>query len=696
MINRTMIQNVSPHTLAGCRSVVMSSLWMMGLDLNKAQDVGSLERTLQLSFPLIARVMGNKNKVRVRFADAATASTDGQVITLPQITLRHLAGDRRDFVNDQAYREHIVAVFCIVMVLALALLYHEIAHVRYTRGYEARLQATKFGFTILNIVEDVRIERRQSIALPGSGKLIALGEHLIHELICPPAPTPDSDPGRVLLSFLLNNLRRDQLNQYAPNADAARYAMVSIFQPMVTHEIEELAKAATHANSTFEANQYVDQIMALLQSLAKNQETSANDSNEVGDNGEPSDAPQTGDNPSEDAQSSESDGDQKGQKPSESEKGSAKSGGDSEPDGSNATDSGVNNGKNAGSQLEKNGQNNSGSSGSQSEGVSSEVHLSMGQRSAGNKISEEKLKAMLVGDASEYLESDLGALLSSLLPSLQVNSHLNGQGSIFPMNYLGEIATADRFVLERNTRLVAHALSGRIEELLYTKTRSRRFIDEQGAKLVRSRVARIVAGDLRVFESKVQGADLDTAIAIAVDFSGSMGKPLYRRTGSAGVVEEVSVAEVTHAAVSGIAHVLDEIDVPLSIVGFDDDLYECKLVDVPWSSAKRYFRAVAGGYTYTAPAIHRVASDLVSSGKQRKVILIVTDGIPSDTDDTKEAISFVRKMGIDIEVRVVLIGMGEQDMTPYDEILPKHHVCRANNHRELPKAIFSVLEHELI
>lgn len=152
-----------------------------------------MSRTLNQAFPIVAAALGNHLGVRVLVA-GQDARTDGDRITVPAYD-----GD------DPDYR-----------AVAWGYLAHEAAHVRHT-DFDCFREAAAVPLrkALLNILEDVRIERCLAETYPGTrltiektiGQMIATGAFAV--------PPPDAHPAALVQAFLLFHLRQRELKQTA-------------------------------------------------------------------------------------------------------------------------------------------------------------------------------------------------------------------------------------------------------------------------------------------------------------------------------------------------------------------------------------------------------------------------------------------------------------------------------------------------
>lgn len=200
-------------------------------------------RDLLGALPILAQCLGRKLGVRV-VVGAAGARTDGKTIFLPSLPAENPA----------------------VAVLANGFLDHEAAHIRHTDFAVLQELPTPLGKALLNVLEDVRIERLLGVAFPGSNHNLAdLVRHLVRHEGFGELPR-DAAPAAVLLGFLLTRLRAEVLGQEALAASADRHEreLRMRLSPGVMARLNVLAREGVQGASTAEVVATVQRILTML------------------------------------------------------------------------------------------------------------------------------------------------------------------------------------------------------------------------------------------------------------------------------------------------------------------------------------------------------------------------------------------------------------------------------------------------
>ena len=204
-----------------------------------------MHQTLNAAFPIVAAALGHRLGVRV-LVQGQSARTDGGMIIIP-------AYDG----NDPHYRE-----------VAWGYLAHEAAHLRYTDFDVFRSACTHpLRKSILNILEDVRIEKRMAQSYPGTQFTI---EKTVARLIpdggyC--RPSDPAHPAVLLEAHLLFGLRFRVLGQTGLKAMAtdARLRLASALPDPVFERLESLLETVDYLMDTQEALSLTDRILAMFE-----------------------------------------------------------------------------------------------------------------------------------------------------------------------------------------------------------------------------------------------------------------------------------------------------------------------------------------------------------------------------------------------------------------------------------------------
>lgn len=198
-----------------------------------------------------------------------------------------------------------------------------------------------------------------------------------------------------------------------------------------------------------------------------------------------------------------------------------------------------------------------------------------------------------------------------------------------------------------------------------------------GKKLKTGRLEKYALGDARIFSRKKLVKQINTAVVICGDYSGSMS----------------SSTRISNPATFSVHNALYGLKgAAVATVGFgtctgNGDQELLLLVNFKEKPTSDKFNLQACGGTPTHEAIWAARAMLLERPEPRKIILIVTDGDPDCRTSTKEATARTERDGIE----VAAIGIE----TSCVKHLWKKSKC-INRVEELPEAMFTVMDELLL
>ena len=208
-----------------------------------------MKTKLNEAFPIVAAALGNRLGVRV-MVTGQTARTDGDMIVIP-------AYDG----EDPNYRD-----------VAWGYLAHEAAHIRYTDfGVFKTACTTPIRKAILNILEDIRIEKRLAESYPGTRFTI---EKTVAQLIAEggyESPSDEAHPAVLLQAYLLFGLRSHVLGQTLLKgmAQNSKDRIQQIVPSSVFDFLETIYTDVEKLKDTQEALSLTDQILLMFEDELK-------------------------------------------------------------------------------------------------------------------------------------------------------------------------------------------------------------------------------------------------------------------------------------------------------------------------------------------------------------------------------------------------------------------------------------------
>lgn len=562
--------------------------------------------TLQRSAAIVIAAIGAKVGVKVTFGGTG-AYTTGDVVNIPAVP------------DDDPEAP----------TLAYGYGLHEAAHVRDTDMTVYRQYASQgpLAAAILNILEDVRIEKTITRPYPGAAFML---RDLVKVLVGRgkfAAATSESAPADVLSSWLLHSQRAKHLGQKAlePLAGSDRKLLEATFPAEKVAALDTLLERAFPLKDTEAAGQTMEAILAIFSEDGQEQ---GQPDQPQGDSGEENDGEGQGEGQGQSQDESDDQGESQGQ--------SQGQGDDQDQDGESDEGSGQNEGEDQG---ESQGQSQGQDGDSDDQGNS---QASSQKGAGGNDGLEADTPVTVTTDVGEMTKEMLEEKVDPYTRSGSLPSIGEDAGDA---PHPGAPAEETNVLHPRQAKLASATIATRIRTLLEDETMAHERPREEGPRLMRNRLARVPLGERRVFARKAIKQAPDAAVFLLLDRSGSMGS-----TGGNGW----SDAKHANTACLALAYALEPIKgVTLGVWSFDTRL---KPVLLPGQKPGngRTFNQSPGGGTDTAGAMARVGGELLAQPNRKKILIVITDGEPYSRTATAETGNTLSEEG----VAVIGIGIG--------------------------------------
>lgn len=476
--------------------------------------------------------------------------------------------------------------------------------------------------TITNCLEDVRCDTRRIKRFPGAARTLSmLTDEMVKDGLFSP-PSGNEPPLVMLQSYLLYRLYadilgHDSVDEYGTRAESLLAEAIS---PNAVARIGALMYEIERCTSTLETAQLAQTIIGALQDEQKKAEE-ANQTDASGQQGEQGgQQPQTGDDASQ-------------------------QGGDSGQ-----------------------GQNqNQGSDGSQDQGGSGSGQATQEQA--------DNLDSLLSGAGAGDVQ-DKGDKIAGMLGQISSSS----PSSVgFPESERLMHGPGDNSLIIGHVKTTSNALRKRIERMMESVARTTMTTSRTGNHLDMKKLYRLQSGDTRVFNKRVDGSALNTAVHLLIDRSGSM-------SGSIGMALDATLA--LHLSMDGIKGVSSSVAAfPHAIPnqGSDNVLLIADFGESPKRTAGRYGAIGVTGSTPLSEAMMWCAHRLWSRREERKILFVATDGSPDDLESAKAVIKSMQSKGIEV------IGLGIN----YDTSHLIRESKMISDIREMPAAVFEMLGNKL-
>jgi|GEM_PF-2003366 len=192
-----------------------------------------------------------------------------------------------------------------------------------------------------------------------------------------------------------------------------------------------------------------------------------------------------------------------------------------------------------------------------------------------------------------------------------------------------------------------------------------------GRKLAAGRLVRMATGDPRIFRKKVETVEVNTAVMVLLDLSGSMCSR-YRVANAAAFALHTTLFGLKGVAVCSAEFSGKNVTPEINI-----------LVDFGRKPLSENFNHYPFDGTPTHNAIWAGRALLLQRLEPRKILLILTDGCPDNSAATRSATQKALKDGIEIAA----IGIMDGSVRNYWD---NHRVIKTI--QELPSAMFGIME----
>ena len=519
-------------------------------------------QTLLRAAPIVAKIIGRKLNVNVVFK-GRDAKTDGNTIVIPET--------RPDDPD--------------ASLLVYGYIGHEAAHVRFTDfSVLSKMQAaTPLKHTILNVLEDARIEREMGAVYPGVRtdlqklveKLIANGDML--------GPTNENSQAYKLQSYLLYRLRYEMLEQkaFGDLASTAESLFREAVTPALATRVGAVVTQAGSMKSTEDALQLTERILVLLKEAT--QESPPHDN-------------------------------------------------------------------------------------------STNLPESVDADGACEATSRKAVEAMLAADKEDFAK-DLGSLLQDKLQKMARSPEAGTTAGMAVAEPLSAKKGDGRTILAQAAR-ATQALRRRLSGLLEAHSEGEESNVISGQILDPVRLTRVPFGAQDIFLQESDGVEIDTAVQILLDRSGSMEKNMMvAAEATLAIAMALQQIAGVNVAVAAFPSAVTDGVVPLTAFG-----------ETAKRTAGRYAAIKADGGTPLAEALWWGIDSLLQTKETRKLLLVITDGEPVNPDGVRDIVNLAAKSGF----QMLGLGIGSDAV---HEFFPTYSVV--NTIHDLAPAMFKMLRTSL-
>jgi hypothetical protein len=554
----------------------------------------SFERALPVIVGFIVNAIG------VPVVRGLRACTDGKAVFLPK--LPELGLTVRDTVKTIAY------------------VYHECFHILYTNFELNKGALPPFQRACVEVLEDIRIERKGFgffvAARKYIGQLVEIFTEDGQQKVSPcfsPVTEQDSEAS-VLQSYMLFKLRHDLLGQTAIEPALAPTVAVAVkmFPRSMMVRLDALMFQVADCDSTDDVFALAEEIARMVAEEKEKQEEERKQPPPPPPGQQPQ-TPQGGADGSTGGSFDQDDGD----------------------DGAGETTrAGQDDGEGGGT---------GGVSGDENDGVGEEGDEASDGNGAGGSGTGDLAK--LLGMEDSEVADNIGQMLEESLNDTA--EQLSGRGVSMPNVHPLQLRQSS--VNVEKMRASINAVRTRTLQWMSSQAECEVMHSRAGTMLDFTRLHEARRGG-EIFVRQDEGIDLNAAVSIIVDRSGSMGGRIQ---------QAVSAALATMLA-------FDTPGIETQVTVFpaygcvgDDSYDEGVAVVKRWEESPRHLAgriASIGtdGGTPMAEAVMFAAADVLRRPETLKIVVVVTDGDPNDPQGTKDVIQVARNSG----VAVVGLGIG--------------------------------------
>ena len=493
-----------------------------------------------------------------------------------QFGVRVMIGGSSAYTDGQTITLPIVKCLDIHDVL-FGYLAHESGHIRSSDFSLMRRIDNKVGRHMLNAIEDVRIEKEMMHFFPGTKITIKALYQYVSDNALIQVINSEDNPGTQLVLYVLYKCKVEYMGftLFEPLLRLAEPIIRDTFGQSFMQALDQIMSTnMPHMSCCGDAFKISTQIMSLL-------DVDPDKSNPQDDSSD-SDGSDSQDDSS-DSDGSDSQDDSSGSDGSDSQDDS------SGPDGSDSQD------------------DSSDSDGSDSQDDSS------GSDKSGTSTSITSLRDVLT---ETDLPKEVTEVFREHISSDQIDDSHHGMkldATSVGTEYR-RIRSGDGF---NESLLNSSRLRSRLTGLLQAKNRNTTWLHQKGKRVSGNRLARVSTGDQRVFLHRDIKKSLDTSVHLLIDSSGSM-RGRQQVANSAALTLSLAIQGIRNCDIA--VSVFPGIGSSVSPVLTRKKQIRCSI---------DRFNIVPSGTTPLAEAMLYAARELSESNRERKVLIIVTDGEPN-------------------------------------------------------------------
>lgn len=577
---------------------------------------------------ILSGVYADQFDITIKVNDQGVAATDGNTVWIPKPKPEY---------------EAMTWGYCA----------HEAGHLRDTdiELFTKTKKANPFLGWLLNVVEDTRIERIQLEYFPGVKKHFdVLSEQVLKYNW---DENKDKPLAELLIDYVFYYIRGYITNYpiWDENTKSLQETLNARYNLLFMYSFNQLLDKVRELESTQEALELSEEILTYLDDAANEEDDSTEESNDDSSQDEADDnsdqEEDSGDN-SQQQSGDDSDDD------SNSDGNQSNSGDDSSEDSNDSNDGSD---QPTGDSSDEESQQQGGSP-SGSEESDEEADNDSSSKGAGDTNSESNSKQQLSDEAKESLKEaiaktldelgsgDLGDTLKEILSDSKNQEPLTKEERYALTDVTDKGITITQAQIDTEVQIASQTTSqlrNGLVRLIEDQTRSQRVTGRKGRRLAKGKCHRLIVGDTRIFKRKFTERDeVNCDVAVLSDYSASMdGNMKSVQTATFSLLDCLSRIEGANTCAYGFGG-LGIVEIQRPNQRFDQVV------------KGRIFSLNATGGTPATEAYWASIKALRRMGGSKKVVIMVTDGEPNDTDATFSMVTAMKKQGI----KVIALGVG--------------------------------------
>lgn len=302
----------------------------------------------------------------------------------------------------------------------------------------------------------------------------------------------------------------------------------------------------------------------------------------------------------------------------------------------------------------------------------------------------EQIKALsqILSGEEDAAPGDVGKMISEALTTISAE---DGASIVLPQTRKSNLEIGETEQILARIRNASRALQTRVYRSFEATAKKKRAFREDGRRIDPSRLWRPKTGDYRVFVEKQEAPRVNTAVQLLVDCSGSM---INQERMQPAIDAALAMATALHK-LNGVKVGTATFPAVGAITGGEGEMVSVihTFDQRPEQAAKRYAAIFSKGYTPTAEALLWAGNELIKRKEPRKIIFVLTDGIPESAtipSGVYAGVTVQVRQSLEMEgIEIIGIGIGI-DVTG---VFPQS--ARVNSLDELASRVFSVMNNAL-